>query len=374
MSVRKHRWVTKNGEEREAWLADFSDGAGVRHVKFFKTKAAAKAHCEKVGVDKRAGIYTAPTKITVKQAAEDWIRFVKGEKREAATIAEYRNLVDRHIVPRLGATKLSSLTHARVQKFRDELLDRDNGGVVSRRLARRVLGGLKAILKDARRRGNVAQNVALDVNVELSKRDRAKLKIGVDVPTAEEIGRVLRAAPDGRARALIMVAAFAGLRASELRGLRWQDVDLRTDRAVVHVRQRADRYNKIGRPKSEAGERAVPMPNLVANTLRQWQLESTHKRDEDFVFGTRNGKSDVLSNIVRRAWLPAQIKASVVDANGKAKYGGLHCLRHFFASWCINRRKDGGLELPIKVVQGPARPRQHSNDGGSLRPSVPAQR
>ena len=95
----------------------------------------------------------------------------------------------------------------------------------------------------------------------------------------------------------------------------------------------------------------MSMPNLVANTLRQWQLESTHKRDEDFVFGTRNGKSDVLSNIVRRAWLPAQIKASVVDANGKAKYGGLHCLRHFFASWCINRRKDGGLELPIKVVQ-----------------------
>jgi integrase len=26
-------------------------------------------------------------------------------------------------------------------------------------------------------------------------------------------------------------------------------------------------------------------------------------------------------------------------------------LRHFFASWCINRRVDGGLELPLKVVQ-----------------------
>jgi len=26
-------------------------------------------------------------------------------------------------------------------------------------------------------------------------------------------------------------------------------------------------------------------------------------------------------------------------------------LRHFYASWCINRRADGGLELPLKVVQ-----------------------
>ena len=35
----------------------------------------------------------------------------------------------------------------------------------------------------------------------------------------------------------------------------------------------------------------------------------------------------------------------------RAKYTGLHALRHFYASWCINRRADGGLELPAKVVQ-----------------------
>jgi integrase len=40
-----------------------------------------------------------------------------------------------------------------------------------------------------------------------------------------------------------------------------------------------------------------------------------------------------------------------VDAKGNAKYTGLHALRHFYASWCINRKKDGGLELPMKTVQ-----------------------
>ena len=35
----------------------------------------------------------------------------------------------------------------------------------------------------------------------------------------------------------------------------------------------------------------------------------------------------------------------------KAKYTGMHALRHFYASWCINRRADGGLELPPKVAQ-----------------------
>jgi integrase len=35
----------------------------------------------------------------------------------------------------------------------------------------------------------------------------------------------------------------------------------------------------------------------------------------------------------------------------EAKYSGLHALRHVYTSWCINRRVDGGLELPAKVVQ-----------------------
>lgn len=43
------------------------------------------------------------------------------------------------------------------------------------------------------------------------------------------------------------------------------------------------------------------------------------------------------------------------DAEGRpiveAKYTGLHTFRHFFASWCINRKEDGGLGLPAKVVQ-----------------------
>jgi hypothetical protein len=41
-----------------------------------------------------------------------------------------------------------------------------------------------------------------------------------------------------------------------LRGLSWADVDLK--RYHIRVRQRADEYNTIGSPKSEAGERVVP--------------------------------------------------------------------------------------------------------------------
>ena len=56
-----------------------------------------------------------------------------------------------------------------------------------------------------------------------------------------------------------------------------------------------------------------------------------------------------MSSSIRGSIRPSSRPA--VTNEGKAKYRGLHTLRHFYASWCINRRVDGGLELPLKVVQ-----------------------
>ena len=78
------------------------------------------------------------------------------------------------------------------------------------------------------------------------------------------------------------------------------------------------------------------------------------------------------SNIIQRAWIPTQIAAGVTR-QGRAKYPGLHTLRHFYASWCINRRVDGGLELPLKLVQsrlGHASIQMTADRYGHLFPSI----
>ena len=77
------------------------------------------------------------------------------------------------------------------------------------------------------------------------------------------------------------------------------------------------------------------------------------------MFPSTGGLVEHHKNIVERGLIPTLIAAGVaVEAEGpdgkpisRAKYTGLHALRHFYASWCINRRIDGGLELPAKVVQ-----------------------
>jgi integrase len=172
------------------------------------------------------------------------------------------------------------------------------------------------------------------------------LKVGVDIPSREEI-RAIVGALQGAWRPILLTAIFTGLRASELRGLRWADVDLK--KGELHVRQRADRYNVIGQPKSEAGERTVPLPPIVANALRELRL--TCPVGADIVFVSSRGHVRSRSNIVFYGWHPAQVAAGVVTPDGAAKYPGLHALRHFYASWCINRREDGGLGLTPKLVQ-----------------------
>jgi integrase len=218
---------------------------------------------------------------------------------------------------------------------------------MSRPMAKKVLTSVKAILKDAKRRGNVAQNVAADVSITSHGRTKPKLEVGRDIPTRAEVQRIIDAAEPGRGRALLLTAALTGMRASELRGLRWSDVDL--SKRQIHVRQRADHWAKIGPPKSAAGVRTIPIGDMVVNTLREWKLQCP-KGHENLVFPTGIGTVEFLTNIVQRDVQPAQIAAGVVDSKGKPKYG-MHSLRHFYASWCINRKVDGGLELPPKTVQ-----------------------
>jgi integrase len=75
MSVRKRAWVTRNGETKEAWIADFTDGTGKRHIRTFQQKKKADAYEAKVRVEVGAGTHVAlDTALTVGDAAENWIR------------------------------------------------------------------------------------------------------------------------------------------------------------------------------------------------------------------------------------------------------------------------------------------------------------
>ncbi len=365
MSVRKRTWKTAKGETKTAWAVDYVDQGGKRRLKTFDRKKDADDFHATAKVEIKAGVHTADSaSITVAEAGGRWLVACTNAGLERTTIDAYRSHVHLHINPFLGIRKVSQLTIPMVSDFETKLrTGTETEKPRSPAMVKRVRSDLGALLSHAQETGLVARNVVREMRArrrrgkerQAERRAKPKLKIGVDIPTREEI-KVIVTAAHGWWRPLLLTAIFTGLRASELRGLRWANVDLA--KRELHVRERADEYKQLGRPKSGSGERTVPLTPLVVSVLREWKLQCP-KGELGIVFPTTTGGIAGLQSLVRSGLVPAQIAAGVtIDVPGahgavvkRAKYPGLHALRHFYASWCINRRADGGLELPPKVVQ-----------------------
>jgi integrase len=337
-SVRKRTWQSR-GEVKTAWIADYFDQGGKRTIRTFSKQGEAKAWLAETVIEIKKGIHTPPHKsITIAEAGEEWIAQAQTDGLEASTIRQYRQHLDYHIRPFIGGIKLAEFAPASVQTFRTALLNGKDKRR-SRPMAKKVVVSLGAILGTAMANGRVARNVVREQTRQhgqrqrrIEKRHEKRLEVGVDIPAKEEI-RAIMAHAQGRWRPLIVTAIFTGLRASELRGLRWNDVDL--SNGVLTVRQRADRYNGIGSPKSDSGKRDVPLAPLVINALREWKL-ACPTGDLGLVFPNGQGNVESLPNIHRRGLGAVQVKAGIVADAMHPKYG-LHSFRHAAASLFIEQ-------------------------------------
>jgi integrase len=340
MAIRKRRWISR-GVERTAWVADYVDQHGDRHIQTFHKKKDADAWMAAARHEIGQGTHTAPSvAISVGEAVRRWIEHCKAEGLEFGTIRQRRQHLRLHIDPFIGRQKLSDLTVPRINEFLDQL--RDAGRSVAMR--RKVLTNLKTAISFAQSQGRVAQNVARSVRLKSSdqRNSGGPLREGIDFPSKAELRLLINAASD-RTRAFVVTAIFTGMRISELRGLPWRDVDL--DNGIIHVRQRADAWGHLGPPKSKAGSRDIPLVPIVVNALRQWRL-ACPRGNLDLIFPNRYGRVQTLQNLRERVFLPLQQSCRIT-----AQYG-FHALRHAAASLFIAHL--GWTPKRVQAVMGHA--------------------
>jgi integrase len=357
MAIRKiEKRVLPSG--KVVYRAPYLDGSGARRSQNFPTAKEAKAFLQKTSSELVQGVHTpASVSPLVKEAASMWITQSERNGLEATTLKQYREHVDLHINPFIGGTKLSQLTTAAaINSFIDRLYEEER----SPQMIAKVIVSLGAIFREARRRGLAVMIPTKDLNLNLPKRDDPRPVI----PTKAELQAIIAGAK-GRWRALILTAVFAGLRASELRGLFWSDVDL--DAGLINVQRRADASHKIGKLKSKSGYRAIQMPPIVISALREWKL-ACPKGEIDLVFSNGVGKVESYANIMEHGFAPIQIAAgitrlvAVTDDDGKpvinnagkpvmrevARYA-MHALRHACASLWI---EEGHNPKRIQTLMG----------------------
>jgi integrase len=148
-------------------------------------------------------------------------------------------------------------------------------------------------------------------------------------PSPDVLGPVLRV--------IIITAAMTGLRMSELRGLRWRDIDWAAQR--VRVRNTYVRSEHDAEGKSELStKRSVPMTTLLAGLLDSWSQRTVFGSDLDLVFAhPQTGKPLDRSKVLKR------FKAACKDA--KVPVIRFHDLRHTFGT----RLAASGV--PLRTIQ-----------------------
>jgi integrase len=360
-SIRKR--ILPSGEIR--WLVDYKDMKKKRRAKQFETKRDADAYMVRARAEVAVGTHVADSQsVTLGEAADVWVESGERDRLEATTVRQRRQHVELHIKPLIGATKLSRLNTPIVQEFVDRLLE-----TRSRAMARRVVTSLKGIVAEAQRRGLIAHNPAMVAKVAKRREEdedseaiqlppKAHLKLMI--AKSAELWPIARKNNRGDAltccwRPLIVMAIFTGMRASELRGLAWSQVDF--DGALIKVRQRADRYNRLGMPKSKASRREIPMAPLVANTLREWKL-ACPTTALDLVLPSERGEVIWHTNLYKQCFLALLAACELmITVHAKSEGGqprrrppyNFHALRHAAASLFIEQ---GWTPKKIQTVMG----------------------
>ena len=242
-------------------------------------------------------------------------RWVTDRRLEPRSRELYAMLLRLHIMPWFGDLTLDRIAPANVRLWRTDLLRlgrSESTAAKSYRLLRAILN--TAVKEDRLIPENPCRMRGFDKE-PTSERPTA---------SADQVWRLAALMPH-RFEALVIFAAFTGLRWGELVALRARDVDLGL--GVVHVvRKFAEMQNgeRIpGTPKSDAGFRAVALPSVLMTVMREHLAEFPASDPEQLIFKGPKGASLRRNNFHRSVrW------AECVAEAGLPEGFRFHDLRH----------------------------------------------
>ena len=229
--------------------------------------------------------------------------------------------------PHLGNLRLAA---ARVADI-DTLLRRVAETPRAHTVYKSVKSFLSGAFKYALRRGILDANPVRDAELPQGRKPKE-----THAYTLDEVGAMLHNLSEP-ARTIVLVAAFTGLRSSELKGLRWEDYtgdELRVSRGVWN--------GKVNETKTQSSRASVPMLPIVAQALAEHRARAA---GDGYIFCGATGEPIRLEHLVARS-----IRAELERAG--LTWHGWHAFRRGLATNLYS------LGAPDKTVQTILR---HSN-------------
>ena len=224
--------------------------------------------------------------ITFAAFAREWLESYPDSKDlKRSTREGYESIIDNHLIPELGTLKLAAIDTRQLERY----LDRKQG--LAPRTRNRHLNLLHSVFKAAERRGLVRSNPVSAVERPREPRRHWRILSPVEIGRVERGFRELIDEAQGeerawheQARVVFLVVVSAGLRAGEVRGLRWHRVNLADPAgAVLRVRETFVR-GQMDTPKSEKSERTLTLGERLASELFDHRGRTRFRGEDERVF------------------------------------------------------------------------------------------
>lgn len=193
---------------------------------------------------------------------------------EYSTGRGYRGIHKNHIMPRWGAVNLDEISALKVREW---ILGMDKAG----KTKGNILGQMRVLYKFAM----LWEWVPATANLMslFSIKGSTKRKRTPRIIKPAQFLQIVNLAPDVTTRAMIYGAYCLGLRASELFGLKWRDIDFFEHK--VHI-QRKIVDGRVGKVKTPSSEAKLPFPPECAKAFMDHFSTALYRDSDDWVFAS----------------------------------------------------------------------------------------
>lgn len=256
-------------------------------------------------------------------------------KLKGATINKYQNLIDTHISPALGNTKISDLTSTVINAYLSEKMKcgrLDKKGGLSPSYVKSIMLIINAAIQFA-----VKEEICAPLKTPISKPTLTKSELRIlSFDEQKKLEMYLRLGTDP-SKLGILLSLHTGLRIGEVCALSWEDIDftnciIKVRHTVARVRNTSEKTTSqtkliIDSPKTKASVRDIPIPSVLLSELVSHRKVSTSKyiiSDKDTFVSPRT----------------FEYRYHRILSESGVESVNYHALRHTFATRCIEAGVD----------------------------------